>query len=188
MKSGLIKKLAVGGLLTALVFLATYFLKIPITIPGGSGYLNLGDVVIIASVLALDWKVGAVAAILGSTLADIAGGWLLYAPFTFVIKGVMAIIIWLVSLPAEKVGKLKPLILLLAAVAGEAIMIGGYFVADLVIYGWLPLPGMILPTAVINLPFSAIQAVAGVVVGLGLGLILIKYKLRNMLETPKKQA
>ncbi|MDP2892054.1 MAG: ECF transporter S component [Bacillota bacterium] len=212
MKRGLIKKLAVGGILTALVFLATYYLMVPFP----PGYFNLGDVVIIASVLALDWKIGIVSAALGSALADVAtGSFAIYAPFTFVIKGLMALIVWLVSMPADRIsknrivmhatnqsvekialtgiGKIKAVLRRLTPVVGEAaILLLASIMGEIVMIGGYFAADTILfgvATAVGGLIIpNTFQAVAGAVGGFLLGLILRKLKLRNLIEPPKKQA
>ena len=78
-----------NGLMIALVFLTTYFTRIPtMVLPGG--YFNLGDAVIILSAAMLGPAGGLAAGAVGSALADIAAGALLFAPITFIVKGLEA--------------------------------------------------------------------------------------------------
>ncbi len=69
-----IRKLAFGGVFTALIAVATMFLKLPVPIT--SGYVHLGDGMIFAASAYLGpW--GAVAGALGSALADLLGAMLI---------------------------------------------------------------------------------------------------------------
>ena len=86
MRDNTLKKLIMNGLMTALVFLATYFTRIPTMILPG-GYFNLGDAVIILASVLLGPAGGLAAGAVGSALADIAAAALLFAPITFVVKG-----------------------------------------------------------------------------------------------------
>jgi uncharacterized membrane protein len=82
------------ALMTALVCVVT--IMIPIPIPFTNGYIHPGDSMIFLGVLLLGWKNGAIAAGLGSAVADFVLGYVYYAPFTFVIKGGMALIMGLI--------------------------------------------------------------------------------------------
>ena len=55
------QKLAVGGMMAALVFAATYLFKIPISIT--QGYIHLGDAFIMLGAVLLDWTAIPAAAI-----------------------------------------------------------------------------------------------------------------------------
>ena len=83
-------KLVLTALMTCLVLLATYMIRIPS--PFTQGYVHLGDTMIFLSVLVLGKKGGAAAAGLGSGLCDLLGGYAAYAPWTFIIKGLMGFI------------------------------------------------------------------------------------------------
>ncbi|WP_051188553.1 ECF transporter S component [Proteocatella sphenisci] len=85
--------LVLTGLMTALVTIATMFLMVPVPFTGG--YIHLGDSMIFISVLLLGWKRGGFAAGVGSMMADLFAGYANWAPWTLVIKLVMAIIMGL---------------------------------------------------------------------------------------------
>ncbi len=75
--------LVLTALLTALTMLCTLLLKIPI---GPECYINLGDAIIILGVMLLPrWQACFVGAV-GTSLADIMGGFPLWAPASFIIK------------------------------------------------------------------------------------------------------
>ncbi|NLM75619.1 MAG: ECF transporter S component [Clostridiaceae bacterium] len=84
------KKYIFTGLMTALVFVLTFSIKIPV--PYTSGYIHLGDSMIYLSVIILGPVSGAFASGVGSMLADIAGGYVHYALPTLIIKSLMAFV------------------------------------------------------------------------------------------------
>ena len=80
--------LVLTALMTCLVCLATYALKIPN--PLTQGYVHIGDTFIFMSVLVLGKKNGAIASSIGAAMADIIGGYAIFAVGTFIAKGLMA--------------------------------------------------------------------------------------------------
>lgn len=97
------RKIAYTGLMTALVLVATYSVRVPI--PFTDGYIHLGDCMVFLAPLLLGWKYGAFAAGAGSMLADVLGGYLHWAIPTLVIKAVMALIVGAALLLKGKVSK-----------------------------------------------------------------------------------
>lgn len=147
MQNDKIKRIAFCGLFAAIIMVATAFLKIPTSI----GYFNLGDGFIFISALFLGpWA--AIAAAIGSALADVIAGFMIYAPVTAVIKAVMAV---LVALVLGKTKKTVPLIIVM--VLAEAVMVLGYFAFESVLYG--------VPAASAVLISNSIQGIVGVVIG-----------------------
>ena len=83
------QKIVISALMASLVCVATMLIKIPSPL---KGYINLGDCVVLVSGWMLPPTYGFLAAGLGSALADVFSGYAMYAPATFVIKGLMAVI------------------------------------------------------------------------------------------------
>ena len=83
------QKIVMAALLAALTCIATIIIKIPSPL---KGYLNLGDCVVLLSGWMLSPLYGFLSAGLGSSLADLLSGYVVYAPATFVIKGAMALV------------------------------------------------------------------------------------------------
>jgi hypothetical protein len=81
----LTKKLALSGVFAAVIFILTAFVRIPLA----TGYIHLGDAAIFAACVYLG-RNAALSAAAGSALADLIG-YPQYAPFTFIIKGAMAL-------------------------------------------------------------------------------------------------
>lgn len=152
------KQLVIAALMTALACVATMIIKIPSPL---KGYINLGDCIVLTSGWMLSPVYGLLAAGLGSALADIFSGYVLYAPATFVIKGLMAIIAFFgFRLLRKKLGNLPSRII--SGIAAEIVMILGYFVFEGFLYGFAP--------SVVNIPPNGVQGVAGLI----LGIVLIK--------------
>ena len=97
------QKLAVSALFAAFACATTMIIKIPSPL---NGYINLGDCIVLLCAAYLPVGYGFLAAGIGSALADIFSGYIVYAPATFLIKGAMAIVFWFVSKTLAK--KIKP--------------------------------------------------------------------------------
>lgn len=145
-------------MLTALVCVATMIIKIPSPL---KGYLNLGDCVVLLCGWLLNPLYGFLAAGFGSALADVFSGYVMYAPATFIIKGLMAILAFYgFKMLHSKVGNLGARII--AGVVAEIVMVLGYFVFEGFLYGFGP--------SVVNIPANAVQGAAGLI----LGCVLVK--------------
>lgn len=152
------KKIVMAALLAALTCVATMIIKVPSPL---KGYLNLGDCMVLTAGWMLSPIYGFIAAGLGSALADIFSEYITYAPATFIIKGLMAIVAFYVfKLLCRKVGNLPAR--LISGIFAEIVMVMGYFVFEGFLYGFIP--------SVVNIPANAIQGIAGLIIGI----ILIK--------------
>ena len=89
MQTNRVKKLVLSAMLSALVFTATYVVKIP---SPTNGYVNLGDCFVLLSGWLLGPLYGAAAAGIGSALTDLLGGYAHYVPGTLVIKALDAFV------------------------------------------------------------------------------------------------
>ena len=152
------KKIVMAALLAALACVATMIIKIPSPL---KGYLNLGDCIVLVAGWMLSPAYGFLAAGLGSALADLFSGYVTYAPATFVIKGLMALIAFYgFKLLHNKIGNLPSRII--TGILAEIMMILGYFVFEGFLYGFVP--------SLVNIPANGVQGIAGLIIGV----ILIK--------------
>ena len=143
---------------SALTCVATMIIKIPSPL---KGYLNLGDCVVLLAGWVLNPVYSFFAVGLGSALADLFSGYVVYAPATFAIKGLMApVAFYGFKLLHNKIGNLPSRII--AGVLAEAIMSLGYFVFEGFLYGF--------GASVVNIPANGVQGVAGLI----LGCVLVK--------------
>ncbi len=162
-----LQKLAISALLTAIVCIATYIVKIPS--PATNGYFNLGDCFVLLSGWLLGPVYGALAAGLGSALADIISGYMQYAPATFVIKALMAIVAYFVAKTIIR----KPLIgKTLGGIAAEAIMVLGYFGYEAVILGY----GIAAAGSIFS---NVMQGIVGIIAGIAVTTAIEKNKTIN---------
>ena len=89
-----ILKLSYAGLMAALTFISTSILAFPIAFT--NGYIHLGDGFVLSCGVVLGKRNGALAAGIGSALADIYLGYASWALPTFIIKALMAYLVgWL---------------------------------------------------------------------------------------------
>ncbi|MEW6724643.1 MAG: ECF transporter S component [Bacillota bacterium] len=143
-----VRRLVTAGLLAGLVLGATLIR----VVPSDKAYFNLGEAVIYAIALVFGrWYAGAAGAV-GSALADLVSGYGVWAPITFIIKGVEG---YVVGTLAQGGGRARTAIALLA---GAGILIGGYVTAAYLMYGI----GAVATELVVDL----LQAAAGIVIGL----------------------
>ena len=111
------------ALLAALACAATMVIRVPS--PTG-GYMNLGDTVVLLGAFLLGPWYGALAGGVGSAMADVLSGYMVYAPATLVIKAVTSIVAGLLYRGMkEKSGGI-----VFSAVAGEIPMVVGYWLFD----------------------------------------------------------
>ena len=119
------QSIALCGMMAALIFVATYFLKIPMV----QGYIHLGDGFILIASAMLGWP-AVVSAALGSMLADLLAGYTVYMLPTFIIKGAVAAIAVIASRRNS-----QPVQMFYMLVA-EIVMVAGYFLTEWFILGF----------------------------------------------------
>lgn len=155
------QKIVLASMLAALTCIATMIIKIPSPM---KGYINLGDCVVLVCGWILSPFYGFLAAGLGSALADIFSGYIVYAPATFVIKGLMALVAYFVCK-----NKKNTLTRIIGGISSEIVMILGYFSFEGFLYGF--------SASLLNMPANITQGVAGLI----LGVVIIK-----LIEKSKK--
>ena len=162
MKDNTTKKIVFAALLAALACVATMIIKIPTPL---GGYIHAGDAVVVLAGFLLGPVWGALAAGLGSGLADVISGYVLYAPGTFVIKAVVALLAgWIIGTKLIKNEFAKALV---AGIIGGIVMVGGYMLYEAVFMGF----GV---GAAANIPMNCIQGAFGAVAGAALYIALSK--------------
>lgn len=160
------QKIVMAALLAALCCVATMLIRIPSPF---RGYINLGDCIVLLSGFLLPPVYGFLAAGIGSALADLFAGYVVYAPVTFVIKGIMALVAYFgVKLLSKKLPDLPSKIL--AGIVAELVMVAGYFVFEGCLYGFIPSAVNILP--------NAVQGAVSLILGIFLVKIFEKNKIK----------
>ena len=147
------RQVAAIGVMGALATIATMMFTFPI--PATSGYFNLGDSIVIITSLTFGPLVGALAGGLGSGLADLLGGWYNWVIFTAVIKGAEGYIAGTIAGDHDTRTMKKTVT---AWLVGGAVMVGGYFVVQVFMYGF--------SAALSELPFNMVQMLVAGVIGI----------------------
>ena len=153
------RSVAAAGVMAALVCVTTLLITIPI--PATEGFFNIGDALVIIASLTFGPVVGGLAGGVGSALADAIGGWFNWVPFTLVIKGAEGVIAGYIAGRRENRPMQRTL---LAWVVGGLVMVSGYFLVQVYLYG--------IGGALVELPFNFVQMLAAGVIGIPLSMAL----------------
>jgi uncharacterized membrane protein len=152
-----LRHLIMSALFSAMILITTRYFQFPI--PATGGYIHPGDALCLLAAWLLPLPYGMAAAALGTMLADLLGGYAIYAIPSFIIK-------LLVVLAAKSVfcllyrgtpsfkRTLAPC--LISGFAGEFFMVMGYFFFSAVVRG-----GGI--EAAISIPSDSLQGAFGIV-------------------------
>ena len=149
-----IVKLIMAGLFAALTCI---FTMLPIGIPSlTQGYIHFGDCFVLLSGWYLG-PIGALAAGIGSALTDILGGYLIYAPATLIIKGLVAFIAAVFLKISNKSKGIKFALRLSGGIVAELVMALGYFIysATVMGYGWAG--------SAVEIPNNLVQGGVGII-------------------------
>lgn len=121
------------GIATALVFVATAFINLRLPIVANGGLIHLGNVPLFLTSCYMGKRTGMLAGALGMAFFDLMGGWVLWAPFTFIIVGAIGY-----SFGAVYNQRKNFTSYILAVLAVLIIKIVGYYIAEGIIYGnWI---------------------------------------------------
>ena len=167
-----IKNLTLCALFAAIITVTIAYLpKLPLAV----GYVHIADafVFLAASILPLPYSV--IACAIGGGLADVLCGYAIYAPASFVIKGVTALFFKSAfSRTSTQIGRIICLRNLLALLPSALVCFGGYFLYELLIYDFA--------AAAVGIPMNLLQSAVGAAIFAAIGLILDKTKLLLRLE------
>lgn len=131
------------AILVAMTTVMTLLIRIPI--PNANGYVNLGDAILMMASAILGPFYGFLVGAFGSASADFIGGFGIYVPITFVVKGLEA---WIAGYIYHRWQKIIP-----AVVVAGIWMASGYLIAESFMYGWGP--------ALVAFPMNCLQGLFG---------------------------
>lgn len=158
-----LKKIVMAALFAAFACVATMSIRIPT--PGTGGYIHPGDAIVILSGVILGPVWGLLAAGIGSAMADLLGGYFIYVPITFVIKGLIAFAAGVLYQKIGKTSKSSYAAVILGGVADILLVAGGYFLCEIFLYG--------TAAALASVPANVIQGIGGLVISAVLYPILL---------------
>lgn len=150
------KDLVLTGLLTAIVFSATMFINIRLPISINGGLIHMGNIALFLTAFLFGKKKGAIAGAFGMGLFDILSGWTAWAPFTFVIRGVMGYVIGSISHANNKEG-VNALYNIIAIIVGGIWMIAGYYMTEVILYGNWMTPATSIPGNIVQIVFGCLS-------------------------------
>ncbi|MBB6215311.1 putative membrane protein [Anaerosolibacter carboniphilus] len=163
------KDVTISGLLIALVFIATKFINLRLPISMNGGLIHLGNTMLFMAAIVFGKKKGALAGSVGMALFDMVSGWMAWAPFTFVVRGIMGYVIGSISHSSGRNGN-NLLWNMAAILIGGIWMLFGYYVTEVILYGnWV--------SPVTSIPGNVVQIIAGAVLGLPVITAIKKTKL-----------
>ena len=148
------REMVTTALMAALIFVATFLIKIPN--PATGGYSHMGDCMIFLAVVFLGRKNGSMAAGIGGALSDFLAGAPIWILPTFIIKYIMAFIMGTIIKKQPESKKLQ----LIGATVGGIFQIIGYTLAKVILIGVAP--------ALMSVPNVSIQTVVGIVLFIAL--------------------
>ena len=141
------------ALLLHLHVLPPWSIRIPT--PGTGGYIHPGDAIVILSGVVLGPSYGLLAAGIGSAMSDLLGGYFVYVPITFVIKGLICSVFRTCLPEIAKDSKSRYVAVLLGGVIDIVLVAGGYFICEFFLYG---------SSAAASIPANIIQGVGGLII------------------------
>ncbi len=148
-------KLALAALFAALVFVVTSLP--PISIPATTGYFNLGETIIYTAALVAGPLAGGIAGGVGASLADLYLGYAVFAPGTFVIKGVEGVLVAFLNQKLQSKISNMTLRAAVSVVIGGLEMVTGYFLYEQLVLG---------TAAILEVPFNLVQMTVGLMVAI----------------------
>ncbi|WP_409290824.1 ECF transporter S component [Peribacillus sp. SCS-37] len=158
--------LVLTSMLIALVLVATLFLNIKLPITANGGLVHLGTAMLFIVSFLFGPKKGAIAGAVGMGLFDLISGWTLWAPFSFLTRGLQGYIVGKIAHSRGRNGSSVGMNLL-AAIVSAPFMLAGYYVCEAVLYkSW------IVPAA--SIPGNIVQNVIGILVAIPVCAVLKK--------------
>lgn len=164
-------KIVIAALMAAMTCIATMVIKVP---SPTSGYIHLGDGLVLLSGIILGPVYGGLAAGIGSMFADLFSGYAGYAMATFIIKALAAVVGSVVFHALNTFfvkSRLKIVPVLFAGIGGGVVVTTGYFIFEAF------LMGLGTAAALTGVPFNLVQNVFGIIVAAILMPLLFKVQI-----------
>ena len=149
-----LKQTVMTALFAALACVATMSIRIPTPVTGG--YIHPGDAIVILSGVILGPVWGLLAAGIGSAMADLLGGYFIYVPITFAVKGLIAFIAGMIYHRLGKTSKTQYTAVILGGITDIILVAGGYFLCEIPLYG--------VSAAAASIPANLIQGLGGLII------------------------
>ncbi|TWT27058.1 ECF transporter S component [Planomicrobium sp. CPCC 101110] len=150
----------------ALVFVATLLLNIKLPITANGGLVHLGTAMLFVISIVFGPKKGMIAGAIGMGLFDLVSGWTLWAPISFLARGLQGYLVgkiaWSNGRNGNSVG-----FNILAALVSVPFMLAIYYVGEAIIFG-----NFVVPAA--SIPGNLVQNAVGLLVAIPVAIALKK--------------
>ncbi len=153
-----IANVAITAVMTALVMLGVLVHIAPTPI---GGYIHLGDILIYFTAFAFGPVVGGAAGGLGAALSDILSGYAAFSPISLIVHGLQGYVAGRIAH-----GTTSPARLALAVIAGAIIVVLGYYIGEVIFFGYIqPSPDtagtLAFGVQAAEIPWNIVQEVIG---------------------------
>ncbi|MBE5868296.1 MAG: ECF transporter S component [Lachnospiraceae bacterium] len=165
-----VKHLVVTALAIALTYVFTAFVNIRLPIMANGGLIHLGNVPLFVFAIIFGKKTGAIAGGIGMALFDLLSGWTAWAPFTLVVVGAMGYVVGAITEKKHSFGWTVT-----AMLSALVIKIGGYYIAEGIIYGNWAIP-------VASIPGNVVQVMTAMIIVMIIIVPLRKAANRSMMK------
>lgn len=163
------KQITLVALAMAVVCIATMVIQIPIPL----GYMHLGNCCILLISVFLDTVTGTLASGIGSAMADLLSGYPQWIIPTLIIKGLMGYTVARISKKDKKRAGIISIRMFLATASGILIMIIGYTLFGMLLYGSVA-------SGLAQIPGLSLEGVLGMVLFYMIGFVLEKSKIVHL--------
>lgn len=149
--SSQIRFITITAMFIALTYVFTAFVNVKLPIAANGGLIHLGNVPLFIGAILFGKKTGAIAGGVGMGLFDLLSGWTAWAPFTFVIVGLMGFAVGAITEKRKGFGWN-----VLAIAVACVIKIVGYYIAEGFIYGNWVAPVASIPGNLVQIGVAAV--------------------------------
>ena len=160
------RELVKTALMAAIIFVATYAIRIPN--PATGGYSHLGDCMIFLGVILLGRKNGSIAAGIGGALSDFLAGAPLWILPTLIIKFIMGYIMGSIIHLNPTSKKLQ----MIGSISGGLFQIIAYTIVKIVLIGFEP--------AILSIPNIFLQTGFGITIFMLMSVALTKTLIKKI--------
>lgn len=151
MKENKVQFIAITAMAVALTYVFTAFVNVRLPIAANGGLIHLGNVPLFIMAILFGKKTGAIAGGVGMGLFDLLSGWTAWAPFTFIIVGIMGYVVGAMTEKHDQYGWKVA-----AIFAAFVIKIVGYYIAEIILYGNFIAPISSVPGNVVQIAVAAV--------------------------------
>ena len=152
MKENKVQFIAITAMAVALTYVFTAFVNVRLPIAANGGLIHLGNVPLFIMAILFGKKTGAIAGGVGMGLFDLLSGWTAWAPFTFIIVGIMGYVVGAMTEKHDQYGWKVA-----AIFAAFVIKIVGYYIAEIILYGNFIAPRQAVAAVVVLIVIEPIE-------------------------------